>query len=293
MALSPSADVEISESLVRALLVERAPELAAAPLTFSGAGWDNEQWRIGDAHVVRLPRRTVAANLIRHEHAALPFVAQRVRAIETPTLVVAGAPEAVFPFAWSVLTWIPGVRGTDVAPRERLGWAARLAAGFAELHVASALELPNPVRGVPLVARDAAMRERLGLLPPEVRDVLGSAWQRGLAAAPHSGAGVLCHGDPHPGNVVANADGSLRALIDFGDVTIGDPAVDYATAWLTFDEAGFDAFRNATGLDDALWARAGAWAAIMASAMLLASDDSPELAAVATHTLGMLTARPD
>ena len=50
------------------------------------------------------------------------------------------------------------------------------------------------------------------------------------------GPPLWVHGDLHPANLLVTADGTLRAVLDFGDVTAGDPAVDLATAWLTFDE---------------------------------------------------------
>ena len=61
-------------------------------------------------------------------------------------------------------------------------------------------------------------------------------------------------------------DGALRAVIDFGDVTSGDPASDLSTAWLTFDADGRAAFRDRLTHDDATWRRAQAWALHMAVA---------------------------
>lgn len=39
--------------------------------------------------------------------------------------------------------------------------------------------------------------------------------------------GLLCHGDPNPGNVIVKADGSA-VVIDWMDATIGNPAADLA-----------------------------------------------------------------
>jgi aminoglycoside phosphotransferase (APT) family kinase protein len=101
------------------------------------------------------------------------------------------------------------------------------------------------------------------------------------------------HGDLHPGNLIADG-GSLRAIIDFGDVTSGDPAYDLAVAWLAFDADGRDAFRRATAgrYDDDAWRRARAWAAAVAVLLLAHSDDEPAYATLAAETLVELEADP-
>lgn len=75
-----------------------------------------------------------------------------------------------------------------------------------------------------------------------------------------TGHPVWLHGDLHPANMVV-ADGTLRAVIDFGDLTSGDPATDLATAWLTFNAAGRRAFvgrvQKRRPADTATWQRAG------------------------------------
>lgn len=84
------------------------------------------------------------------------------------------------------------------------------------------------------------------------------------------------------------ADGALRAVLDFGDLTAGDPATDLATAWLTFDASGRHAFRARLAprfrIDLATWQRARGWALVMATAMLTADDD-PAIMAIGRHAL--------
>ncbi|HKT55260.1 MAG TPA: phosphotransferase, partial [Microbacterium sp.] len=147
---------------------------------------------------------------------------------------------------------------------------------------------PNPVRGVPLAvrvdgvaARFAAARETHPL-PVPVLAALEDAWQDALAAPEWARTPVWIHGDLHPGNVIARDD-RLVALIDFGDLTAGDPAYDLATAWLTFDRSGRSAFRAALDgrYDTATWRRARGWAAAFALILLQHSDDAPGYASLA------------
>ena len=56
-----------------------------------------------------------------------------------------------------------------------------------------------------------------------------------------------------------------RAVIDFGDITSGDPATDLAVGFSMFDGAARETFRRAADsplrtVDDAMWARAEGWA---------------------------------
>jgi aminoglycoside phosphotransferase (APT) family kinase protein len=64
---TPAAEVQIDESLVRALLQTQHPELAALDITPVDSGWDNAVFRLGPKLAVRIPRRTAAADLVRHE----------------------------------------------------------------------------------------------------------------------------------------------------------------------------------------------------------------------------------
>ncbi|MER7151067.1 phosphotransferase [Streptomyces lydicus] len=44
---------------------------------------------------------------------------------------------------------------------------------------------------------------------------------------------MCLHGDLHPANILVDR-GRIRAVIDFGDITSGDPATDLSVAWMLF-----------------------------------------------------------
>ncbi|MFE6733834.1 aminoglycoside phosphotransferase family protein [Microbacterium sp. NPDC057650] len=290
MADSPAAEHALEEGDVRALLRSDAPHLADLPLTLVADGWDNAIWRLGEDLAVRVPRREIAVPLITHEQRALPEIGPRLAAagILTPVPVIAGRATAAFPWPWSVIPWIDGTPALGVARAANTTWAPALAAALAALHVPAPADAPrNPVRGVPLATRDDAMRERLALTP--TADSLVAAWEAGLKA-PQAYRLTWIHGDLHPGNILLRG-GGLAALIDFGDVSGGDPACDLAASWLLFDVAGRPRFRSATGsrYDEATWVRARAWAAYLALMFLTLSDDRPEHRALGVSTVAELT----
>jgi aminoglycoside phosphotransferase (APT) family kinase protein len=85
-------------------------------------------------------------------------------------------------------------------------------------------------------------------------------------------------------------DGRISGVIDFGDITAGDPASDLAVAWMLLPpgcHAGFwSAYQAAGGwAGDALQARARGWALNFAIVFLAHSEDNPVLRKVGRRTL--------
>ena len=281
----PHADIEVDAELAARLVAAQFPELSGevSPLA---QGWDNALFRLGPRLAIRMPRREIAAKLIEHEQRCLPLLQWLVE-LPLPVPVAEGRPGPDFPWAWSVIPWVAGEPGAHLAPAARDRYAVQLAEFLAALHVPASAEAPvNPVRGVPLASRTSAVVARLaglcGRMPGDELDALTAVWDAGAAAPVWAGAPLWLHGDPHPGNVVVAPDGRLATVVDFGDVTAGDPATDLAAAWLHFTPAGRAAFTARYAelhpTSPALWVRARAWAVSMASAAFAASDGSGPMA---------------
>ena len=91
----------------------------------------------------------------------------------------------------------------------------------------------TPGGGVDINARRSSLEERvtqLKRLGDPVPSVLLRTWQAALAQPPSS-LRVWIHGDPHARNVLCRS-GSLAAIIDWGDITTGDPASDLGSFWM-------------------------------------------------------------
>lgn len=311
----PPADVVIDGPLVRRLLREQHPDLAALPLRAAGTGWDNVVYRLGDDLALRLPRRAAAAALVENELRWLPILAPRLP-VPVPVPLRRGAPGPGYPYPWAVVPWFEGTSAALFPARVRDGYAGTLSGFLRSLHLPAPDDAPrNPVRGVPLAVRDDAFRARLAgwdafreRHAPQAPGaaVLLEVWDRALDAPEHTGERVWLHGDLHPHNLVAGAAGNLVAVGDFGDLASGDPATDLAAGWLHFTAAGHARFRTglpapAGGRDGvgegdtgeravwerAVWERARGWAVSMGLIMALHPPGEP-LHAVGLHALDRL-----
>ena len=69
-----------------------------------------------------------------------------------------------------------------------------------------------------------------------------------MALETNSSSYVWVHGDISPGNLLVQ-EGQLCAVIDFGQLTMGDPASDLAIAWTFFNDESRELFRKTLPLD--------------------------------------------
>ena len=148
----------------------------------------------------------------------------------------------------------------------------------------------NEYRGIPLRERDESTRRRLVDLADRVEsEVLLERWDAALASPAHSGRPLWIHGDLHPLNLLAD-DSRLTGVIDFGDITSGDPATDLAIAWMLFEPPARSRFRSAYGrADDAMWERARGWAISLATSYLSHSGDNATMGEIGMATLDRLS----
>lgn len=290
---TPAAEFEVTADLVRGLLECQHPALAELPLSPLANGWDNVLFRLGDEFTVRLPRRQMAADLVEHEQRWLGALAPRLPLpIPAPTRV--GVPSGDYPWKWSVCPWLDGEPAADTRLADPLVDARRLGEFLQALHQPAPPEAPiNPYRGGPvgdLGQRVASNLEKLGKLIDGT--AVAAHWADLSGASEWDQEAVWVHGDLHTANVLV-ANGALSAVIDFGDLTACDPAVDFAIAWMMFEPPERDVLRSAAGnVDDATWRRAEAWALHFALLYLLYSADNERFQRMGTQLLNALLPTP-
>jgi aminoglycoside phosphotransferase (APT) family kinase protein len=281
---TPAAEVDIDERLVRGLLRTQRPDLHSLPVRVVANGWDNTVVRLGDHLMARLPRRAMAADLIVNEQRWLPVLAPLLP-LPVPVPEFVGEPTADYPWTWSIGPWLPGRSAAESPPIDPLATADTLGAFIRALHVPAPGDAPtNPFRGVALAARAEAVDGRVAALADRIDAHRTLAtWHTLLQTPAWDGPPLWLHGDLHPSNMLT-LDGRLSAVIDFGDLTAGDPGTDLAVAWMLFDEPQRARFRDAADVDPHTWRRAAGWA-LSLSLAYLTGDDSTSMPAIGRSTL--------
>jgi aminoglycoside phosphotransferase (APT) family kinase protein len=293
MGMKSAADVTVSPSLVQGLLEEQHPDLAHLPPVKVAEGWDNTLFRLGDELAVRLPRRAASATLIEHEQRWLPQLAARLP-VAAPVPVRVGVPSRLFGWSWSIVRWLPGQSLLHASLLDTVATTAVLEQLLLALHQPAPMDAPsNPWRGVPLEARTDTLHKHLQQLDGIIdRSAVLSLWDRALSTPPWFGPPLWLHGDLHPGNLLVS-DGHLSGVIDFGDLTSGDPATDLAVLWMLPPSirARFKAWVGADA--DALKMRARSWALALGLASLAHSRDDAAMAALGKRTVNAALNEPE
>jgi aminoglycoside phosphotransferase (APT) family kinase protein len=268
--LYPTIDAQLVSNLIR----EQFPQWSDLPIrAVKESGWDNRTFHLGAQMLVRLPSAPAYASQIEIEQRWLPLLAPKLP-LAIPTPLARGSPTETFPMPWSIYRWIDGERASADRIADLDEFAGDLAAFLIALQRIEAKDGPptgaqNFYRGGALSNYDAQARNAIEILGSKIDasratllwiEALSSSWDR---------APVWVHGDVSCGNLLVQ-NGRLHAVIDFGQLAVGDPACDLAIAWTLFRGESRAAFRNALNIVDETWARGRGWA--LWKALIVASE---------------------
>ncbi|WP_020538896.1 phosphotransferase [Lewinella cohaerens] len=266
---TPAAEIIIDEKLVRSLLKEQHPDLAQLDLKYVAEGWDNKIYKLGQDFLIRLPRRQQALPYIIREQEWLPQLAPSLP-IPIPSPIRFGQAQGEYPWPWSITPWFPGRPAAEALPEAKE--APRFAHFLKKLHhpPAPANAPHNASRGCTLNSRADKTEARIerfiseGLISANISEI----WEEALLALDEQAPKHLIHGDLHPKNIITH-QGKFSAIIDWGDITAGDPATDLASFWMLFsDQNARNIGLSDYGTHPALLARAKGWAVFFGTILL-------------------------
>lgn len=263
----------VTPELAAHLIDTQFPELAPARLEFLAEGWDNVVYRVNAAYVFRFPRREVAAPLIEAELRLLPHLGPRLP-LPVPVPLFSGQPSEPFPWTFAGYPFLPGITASSVglSPADRHALAGPLGQFLAALHRIPAEEAeawgagPDPLHRMEFNERLPRARARLdelhqqGLLadPDRFQPILDD-WPHGYRPR----TDILTHGDLYARQLLVDDEHRLCAVIDWGDIHLGDSAADLAAAWILLPPTALEEFRQAYGpIDPPTWRAArlrGLW----------------------------------
>ncbi|WP_436533849.1 aminoglycoside phosphotransferase family protein [Actinoplanes sp. HUAS TT8] len=274
--------MEITTRLVRRLVDEQFPQWAGLPLSLvDPAGSDHVIHRLGPGLSVRLPRHEGAIGQAAKELQWLPRLAPHLP-LAVPVPVAVGRPGFGYPWPWAVARWMDGEPATRAL--DSVATAATLAGFLRALQGLPVDAAPTGNGG--LAARDRSTRAAIGRAAGVFdATAMTRLWDDAVAAPGWERPPVWFHGDFHTGNLLAG-NGRVSAVIDFGGLGAGDPAVDLMMAFTLMSARTRPAFREALAVDDATWLRGRGWAlsaGLIAYTAYAATD--AHIAAVTTYQI--------
>jgi aminoglycoside phosphotransferase (APT) family kinase protein len=273
------AEIEVSEERAAALIAPQFPALAPVGLERIGEGWDNAAFIVNGAYVFRFPRRTISAKLIEIEVGVLPLIGGHVP-LPVPVPALVGAPTSDYPWPFAGYAKLQGTPLSAMRSGEE------------------AYERLAPVLGTFLRALHAVDREPLlaaGLPSDEIgrfdyeRTIdkltmrLHDLYVAGLVdngeaildfaeglrpIAPRPAHFTVVHGDLYARHILVSDELEPAAVIDWGDVHFGEPAIDLTLAYSLIPAAFRGEFFAAYGSADESARRLARYRAIYHSAMV-------------------------
>ena len=257
MARAWDPDVVIDATFALGRISAQFPEYSGASIESIGEGFDNAAFRLDGRTVFRLPRRAIAVGFLENEARILPLLAPSLP-LPIPAPAYLGQPDGVYPYPFA---GYPFVAGTPACSFSWTDEARKSAAPALGRFLKSLHEIPLVDDAPRDEIRRADLPYRLGQLQtraeavPEARPLLALA--ETLASTPAGSRRTWVHGDLHPRHLLVDRQGSPAAVIDWGDVHVGDPALDLSIAFTFLPASARAAFRAAYGeIDDATWNRA-------------------------------------
>lgn len=255
--------MEINLMLAKKLISSQFPQwetLLIHPVKQSG--WDNCTFHLGEEMTIRLPSNEEYAPQILKEVHWLPILRKGV-ACQITTPLALGQPCEYFPWHWSINRWIEGETASVELIQNLSQFAQDLGSFLTDFQRINSAGGPiagahNFYRGGDLLVYDNEMRLAISKIENKnEQEIATQLWTDALSSR-WNNKPVWVHGDFAIGNILVR-NGKLNAIIDFGQLAIGDPACDLAIAWNLFTGESRATFRKAIPLDKPTWIRAMGW----------------------------------
>ena len=248
------------------LIRNQFPDLCPTKIRLLGVGWDNTAFLVDEARIFRFPRRECAVSLLESEWCVLPKIAPCLP-LPIPIPQWKGSPTPSFPWPFIGYSILPGSTAchANLSEEERGALAEPIARFLSRLHAASLISIANEALEKNVshlhwenltqkILQNFEEMSRLGLLEKrrELESIVESLQN---VRSPTSSAVV--HGDFYVRHLLIDGTHRLSGVIDWGDMHLGDPAIDIAIAHSFLPQSAHSKFREAYGdISEETWALA-------------------------------------
>ncbi|MGE7594167.1 phosphotransferase [Peribacillus frigoritolerans] len=246
------AEYPVSLELAGKLIMLQFPEIELNEIKQLGEGFDNTVIQINGQFVFRFPRRPIAVTLIQVENQLLPSIAGTFP-LAIPEPIFFGKPSTLYPYPFTGYKMVKGHLPVEGTKENKIESAKRFARFLKVLHsfpVEKAMRLgvqPDGMMRLDVPYRKKSLMENVSNLiklgyfeqAHAVKDFVETLGEGELDVQhPIS----LVHGDIHIRNVLLDDEGVLAGVIDWGDVHIGNPAIDFSFLYSYFPKEVRSAF---------------------------------------------------
>lgn len=253
---APEQTIEPRDALQ--LIQEQFPELGADKISLLGAGWDNTAYLVNGEFIFRFPRRHLALAFVEAEWRLLPKLAGMLP-LSIPVPRWKGEPGHNYPWPFLGYRMLPGSTAcvANLSEKERASLAEPLAFFLKTLHAT-----PKEFISQCPIPADNRSRIHAKVLAPKIEKNLEEMKQLGLIEKvnPVEGtyrepvATAIVHGDFYVRHLLVDGRRQLIGVIDWGDIHLGDPAIDLSIAHSFLPPEAHAVFRKAYGgVDDETW----------------------------------------
>ncbi len=261
--MNSNEKLTIDVALVNRLIAAQFPHWQDLPVqAVPNGGWDNRTFRLGENMLVRMPSAADYAVQVEKEQYWLPKLAPSLP-LSIPTPLAMGQSGEGYPWRWSIYQWLEGEPAASARMNNWRDFAVSLGRFLQALQSIDSTDGPAAgmhsfYRGGSLAYYDKSTREAIAKLKDQIdADAATATWEAALNTR-WQYSPVWVHGDVSAGNLLVQ-NGQLSAVIDFGQLAVGDPACDLVIAWTLFSGESRTAFRDILSLGADTWLRAKAW----------------------------------
>ncbi|MGG4267161.1 phosphotransferase [Peribacillus simplex] len=244
------AEYPVSLELAGKLIRLQFPEIELKEIKQLGEGFDNTVIQINGQFVFRFPRRPIAVTLIQVENQLLPSIAGTLP-LDIPEPIFFGKPSTIYPYPFTGYKIVKGHLPVEGSAANKIESAKRFAHFLKVLHsfpVDKARNLgvqPDGLRRLDVSFRKESLMENVSNLLKleffeQAHTVIDFVERLGDLDVQHPSS--LVHGDIHIRNVLLDDEGVLAGIIDWGDVHVGNPAIDFSFLYSYFPKEARQSF---------------------------------------------------
>lgn len=285
-----SSDRYLDEEIVSGLIAVQFPDLVGRKVTRLAAGWDHELFCAGE-WIFRFPRRAERVPWLTREIEITAVVAKTLGSM-IPVFERIGEPCGAFPYPFVGYRKLPGLGADQACVGDLDGLAVDIGTLLSVLHRIDPCRVPPTPDGW---EREpwGQLRSELAAVAGVARPLLGPDLRRqaepylsgGVTEPPEDGPRRFIHNDICPDHlIVDHGTGRLNGPIDFTDVMVGEPVLDFV-GLIGIGGYGFIS-RVAVGYDLPLGAGFGAkleWLSRVLTLTWLADAATHDAASIPKH----------